>query len=641
MGKVGSSDKDDKLAEHCEESLLEGASVDKGINLVRENGNVINLAPGKLLENECGIVGGNLNERQSGIDDCSEERDGLCVEKLGRSSENYGLVNSLEESEQSLELMPASGSLENHDEQVQQRDDRSGTVGGDIKEKSGSLAASDSDICDGLELHSNYEMSTELRPMSAFPRNEVEYDKHQGSSTSLETVLVVLGNKSVGVDGTEAGDDNQTQSLPDRETMQEVMPTDPLVNYVQQDDRITNSTFTEGVMNEKSNISPGIDASICNQLASHQGFDKSLELMPVIGSPEKSVVQDEQKFDRPVSLYSDGVMENKSDLLAIEKTMVDNQILSPLIDELCMEPDSCSGFPGNSCQQNDLKTKPESAVPLGMALDGTPDALVTLDSDTCNEKSSHRTEMPKELSITGFLVSSSDIQNDRKNGKDANCVTAESVPTNNFKQSDLDGCIDEYPSQACQRTLENLAMADSLDYCDQRNEQRDDKSVNGPFVETILDAVEEGSDVTVEIKVEARNQEFPLEGDACDVKGCSPKIAITSPRSCQSFGASRNSSYRELDAPHLIGKDGFSVIYSSSAVDYSEATNNGGEDLVINDCPSTTGRSEIRLSSSRRSSRTRKSSRKPQTKRAAKKSGNKDKVRDVQIFKAERKEEKL
>ncbi|EEF42093.1 huntingtin interacting protein, putative [Ricinus communis] len=119
--------------------------------------------------------------------------------------------------------------------------------------------------------------------------------------------------------------------------------------------------------------------------------------------------------------------------------------------------------------------------------------------------------------------------------------------------------------------------------------------------------------------------------DECGITG-----AITSPRSCQSFGASRNSSYRELDAPHLIGKDGFSVIYSSSAVDYSEATNNGGEDLVINDCPSTTGRSEIRLSSSRRSSRTRKSSRKPQTKRAAKKSGNKDKVRDVQIFKAER-----
>lgn len=593
--------------------LMDAASVDRGIGLACEGENVVDFVPRMSLEVECG------NERPSEIDECKVEPDGLCVEKVGSSNENNGSVNSLEYCEMSMELVmvPMSGSIRNHDQQDEQKDDCSGNVQRGMEEKSNGLAATETDTCDQIMPSSDCQMAAELRSVDDLPRNGVEQDK-QDIGATLERATVVMENKTFGLVGTETDIQSQMWSSLDHETLSElIMVTGPLSNCVQQDDQkdeqIINSPSAEEVrefMEENINVSPTIDSTRHNQLFSCQGFDKSLESMPKIVSPGETVKREEQNDDGSVSLPSEeGVMEKKSDLLARVKANTNDQILSSLDAEMQVESDSFSGFLRDSCQHNDLEAKTVSVK---------SDASSLMESDVCTQKTLHSIEMPKESSLTGCLVSTCERWNDQKNDKDVNCLTAEMVPTDILKRSDVDRYIQAYPSQVCQRTLENLAVANSLDNCDHKNEQRNDSGVNGPSVESMPDIVEEESDVTTEIKVEIHSQKFCTEVDAYDLKEGSPEITPNSAQSCLPFG-----------------KDVFLATYSSSAADCSEHTGNEGKDPA-GSCPSKTICPHISSSSSRRSSRVCKSCQKTQTKRAAKKCKNKAKLRDLQIFKAER-----
>ncbi|XP_050208602.1 histone-lysine N-methyltransferase ASHH2 [Mercurialis annua] len=629
VGCFGENHGPEKLLENSKQSLLEGTSVDKGNELVSEHGNKVNLVSAKLSENESEIIDCDLNERRSGADDCTcaAKIDEFCADKVKPFDENNGLMNSLEDCDQALESIPFPGLLENYDERDQQRDVRTDTVQGDFEEGCDSDAATRTDICDQVRDSLLLEVSAKLWPINTSPRNELEEEKQQGSSTSLQRDIVTE-NKSVIVTGIDIDDHNQVESSVDHDSMPQLMPTtESLNNCLQQDDQTVNTySAAEQVIN---NVSPLMKATICNQLVSHQCFNKSMELMPLIGSPEKSVQQDEQKFDRPNS-YSDGATKSDGENLATKKIIVDDKKLSSLVDKMCTESDSCSGFPGNCCQHNDLKTNLES-VPLSRDVNQTSHSLATLDSDACIQKSPKGNEMPEELSVTIILASSCDRHNDQKSGKSVKCFPAESVSMDVLRKSHLDGCTEACPSQACQQTLENSAMADSLDNSDQKNERRDEYSVTGPFAESKPDVIREGSNVTTEIKVEICGHELLKEGLA-HAKECSPKISLNSPQSCHSFGATRSSSCRQQDVAHL--DNGF--FSAVGPADFSEQSNSGGKYPTMNDSPSKTTSTDIGSSSSRRSSQTHKSSQKPQKKRTASKCRKKNNVQELQVFKAER-----
>ncbi|KAJ9146222.1 hypothetical protein P3X46_028513 [Hevea brasiliensis] len=588
--------------------FTEAASVDREIELVCDSGDMVGLVPGKLLEDECGVACGYFNGRQSGLGSCNVKIDGLCVEKVGSSDDNGGLVNSLEECESSLELMPISGSLRNCDQQDERKDDWSGIVQGDTEteEKNAGLAATEIDACNHMLSSSDCEMPVEIRSMNALPRNGVEQDKQD----SFEGVIEVIENKSVGLSRIETDIHNQMWSSLDHGTLSELIPTTVALNNCNSPSA---EEFTE-VMKEKSSVSPVIDTTIHGQLSSCQDFDMSLESMPAIGSPEKIIQRDEEKDGEPVGVpFDEGATEGKNNLLVWLKSTINNQISSSLDDEMCMESDFAV-----YCQQNDMEANIISSKALERAVDVNNDTLALIESDVCTQKSQHSIEIPRELS------------NDQKNGMDANCLTAERVPTDNWKQSDIDLSIQACPSQGCQMTLENLVMADSLSNCDQKN------LVYGPSVERMPYVVEEESDVTTEIKVEIHGVKLCVVADACDLKDGSPEISPNIPQSWQPFDVAENGSYEKLDVPNLLEKDIFGTIYSSNAADHSERTDNEGKDCAGNAGPSKNKCPDIGSSSSRRSNRKRKSCQKTQTKRAARKSKNKGKVRDSQIFKAER-----
>ncbi|KAF2291334.1 hypothetical protein GH714_022953 [Hevea brasiliensis] len=522
------------------------------------------LVPGKLLEDECGVACGYFNGRQSGLGSCNVKIDGLCVEKVGSSDDNGGLVNSLKECESSLELMPISGSLRNCDQQDERKDDWSGIVQGDTEteEKNAGLAATEIDACNHMLSSSDCEMPVEIRSMNALPRNGVEQDKQD----SFEGVIESLCRRVYR-------------------------------GYEGEKQRFTSDRYYyswPAVFLSRLRYVLGINA--CNWFS------------------RKIIQRDEEKDGEPVGVpFDEGATEGKNNLLVWLKSTINNQISSSLDDEMCMESDFAV-----YCQQNDMEANIISSKALERAVDVNNDTLALIESDVCTQKSQHSIEIPRELS------------NDQKNGMDANCLTAERVPTDNWKQSDIDLSIQACPSQGCQMTLENLVMADSLSNCDQKN------LVYGPSVERMPDVVEEESDVTTEIKVEIHGVKLCVVADACDLKDGSPEISPNIPQSWQPFDVAENGSYEKLDVPNLLEKDIFGTIYSSNAADHSERTDNEGKDCAGNAGPSKNKCPDIGSSSSRRSNRKCKSCQKTQTKRAARKSKNKGKVRDSQIFKAER-----
>ncbi|XP_037497097.1 histone-lysine N-methyltransferase ASHH2 isoform X2 [Jatropha curcas] len=545
---------------------------------------------GSATEVECG------NERQSGIDDCSVETDGFCVEKEASNNENNGSENSLEDCERSLELVHASSSVRNCDQQDEEKDDWN--VRREMEEKTDGLAGTKIETCDQMMPSFNCEMPAELIAVDALAINGVEPDKD--IRAILERAVVVMENKTAGL--VEIDTDNHSQ-------------TGPASNYVQLDDQkdqqLNNSpsakVVTE-VIKTNSNVSPMIETIAHNQLFSCQGFDEALELMPKTDSSEESIKQEEQNDDGSITLPSEqGVMEKKSNLSTGVKCNLNNQTFSSMDDEMHVELDPFPLLPKHSCQQNDLEAKTVNSVGSMGVVNGKSDASATTDSDICIQKTLHHIAMPKESSITGSLESTCERKNDQKNGFSVNCFTAETVSTDILKKSGVDKCIQAYPSQACQRTLENLAIADSLG-----------NPVYEPFIEGMPGIVEEESDVTTEIKFEIHGQKFCVEGDAYDLKEGSPEKTPSSAQSCQPFG-----------------KDVSHDIYSSHSVDCSEQIDKEGK-VLAGSCPSKTTCLDIGSSSSRRSKRIRKSGQKTQTKRAAKKRKNKAKLQDLQIFKADR-----
>ncbi|KAG8660518.1 hypothetical protein MANES_02G168600v8 [Manihot esculenta] len=585
--------------------FTEAASVDMGIGLVCDSGDIIGLVPGKSSEDDFGVAGGYFNGRQSGIDDCNVEIDGLCMEKVGSSNYNGGLINSLENCERSLELR-------NSDRLHEQKDDWSGSVQGDTEEKSAGLAATGTDFCNQMLSSSDCEIPVEIRSLNALPRNRAEPDK-EDSVASLEGVKEVVENKSIGLSRVETENHHGKLS--------ELVPR---IGALCNCNNPSAEEVTE-VMKDESNALPVIDATIHDNLSSCQNAATSLELMPTIGSPEKNIQQDKQNdgglFRAP---FEQGVTEKENDLLAGVKSTTNNQILSSLDDKMCMKSDFV-----DYCQQSDMEAKITSSLSLERAVDANDDVLTMMESDGCTQKALNSIEMPRELSVTGPVVSICVRQNDQRKGEDVNCHTAERVPRDNLKRSDVD--------QSIQATLENLVTDGSLGSCDQKNEQRNDRSVYGPSMERTPDVVEEESDVTTEMKVETHGLKFCVVADAHDLKDDSPEISPRTLQSWQAFDVAENGSYNKLDVPNRLENVVFGNIYSSSAADPSEQIDNEGKDCAGNDGLSKTACPDIGSASSRRSNRKCKSGQKTQTaKRAARKGKNKGKVRDFQIFKAER-----
>uniref|UniRef100_A0A251IRL0 CW-type domain-containing protein n=1 Tax=Manihot esculenta TaxID=3983 RepID=A0A251IRL0_MANES len=287
------------------------ASVDRGIGLACESGSIVGFMPGKSLVDECGVDGGYLNDKKSGIDDCIVETDGLYVEKAGSNDENGGLVNSLEDYGASPELMPMSGSLGNSDQLIEQKDEGSGSVQREMEDKIGG-SETETVTCGKMMSSSDCEMPAELISMDALSRNGLEQDM-QESIASLEMVMVVIENKSVGLSRIQTDNNNQMCSSLGHGTLSEQITTIGMQSNCfqqedQKDDKIINTSSAEE-FTEVMKVSHVIETTTHDQLSSCEDFEKSLEPMLKIGFSEKIIQLDELKDDGSISASSEDFRE--------------------------------------------------------------------------------------------------------------------------------------------------------------------------------------------------------------------------------------------------------------------------------------------------------------------------------------------
>ncbi|GMY06658.1 histone-lysine N-methyltransferase ASHH2 isoform X3, partial [Fagus crenata] len=362
--------------------------------------------------------------------------------------------------------------------------------------------------------------------------------------------------------------------------------------------------------------------------------EKPLESSPVTGLQGNFVQMDEMDDKRVSGSSAEGVsnvMVEQIGILAGVETDIHNQISSSQGCEMPSDIILMTGLPDNHPQQNEQEdTKSMGGFSL-QVMDGNSDSSAETETVSCNQSSPlEGGEMPLKVLHTGDLVSNGDCHGDQKDEKTASDLSAETVTEILETKSDADTCIQVLASRGSQSDLENLHMAESLSICAKPNEQKDDKSVDGPCVERVANVVDDKSVVMTVVSVEFGTHILPLEENACNSKEGAAKIAhncncekSVSPLLCQSFGIVNCGTSKDTPDQDAIGS-----INSSSVVECSGHTDNEGKDNVIVGCISETKCPEIASSSSRGSGQRSKSRQKTQKKRTAKKSKNTANVPD-------------
>ncbi|KAG6736275.1 hypothetical protein POTOM_060981 [Populus tomentosa] len=290
----------------------------------------------ELLEDESGVIGGCLDGRQSGIDDCNGETDRSREEKAGLGVKNGGPLDC----ERSLEMLER-----NCDQQDGRVDDKKTGVQGVTEEESDGLVTVEADTSDEVVPSTSFETSVESILVNDMTRNcDQQDDQNDHESGSVQGVME---EKNDGLAAIKiVNSDEIVLSLGSEMPTELMQAEDWSRNGDQQDDhRDDKNVSVQGVMEQySSGLAPIEFDDIHDEIVLSSGQGMPAELLPEKGLPSDGNEQYkhdcgtsqeavmEEKIDSLTGLENSdlqAVMERKSDGLVAKKTADTCENISP------------------------------------------------------------------------------------------------------------------------------------------------------------------------------------------------------------------------------------------------------------------------------------------------------------------------
>jgi histone-lysine N-methyltransferase SETD2 len=659
-GFVDLSQKDNVVC--ASHSDVKAVSADMGIGLTGEGESVVGLTAGKLLEDESGVIGGCLDERQSGIDDCNGETDRSREEKAGLGVKNGGPLDC----ERSLELLER-----NCDQQDGRVDDKKTGVQGVTEEESDGLVTVEADTSDEVVPSTSCETSVESILGNDMTRNcDQQDDQNDHESGSVQGVME---EKNDGLAAIKiVNSDEIVLSLGSEMPTELMQAKDWSRNGDQQDDqRDDKNVSVQGVMEQHSSgLAPIEFDDIHHEIVLSSGQGMPAELLPEKGLPSDGNEQYkhdcgtsqeavmEEKIDNLTGLENrdlQAVMEQKSDGLVATKTAdTCENILPSLGYEMPAErlprngvekdkQDRSTSMVLTMEERNNDLAGTESISMEGF-MEEKSDGLAAIETATHNEIGPlSGCEIPAGLiSVNGYGVEL-DKQYD---GTSPTVVPKErSVLLTRLETDNQDQIL---PSLDHGMHLESTTVTCPPSKCLQPDDQKGDQIIScliaGGVMEETSDALDATDTTTSNWLLSSQGLErtlklMPMTGLPEESVYHDEQKLIPSELDSKVVNglAIERVPEQESDASARIGADIYAqvsphgAIDSNSAGDCSGETVNEAKNHVSIDSVSETKCHDIASPSSQRSNGVRKSSRKAQTKRAARKSRNTTKVPNLHL----------
>jgi histone-lysine N-methyltransferase SETD2 len=659
-GFVDLSQKDNVVC--ASHSDVKAVSADMGIGLTGEGESVVGLTAGKLLEDESGVIGDCLDERQSGIDDCNGETDRSWEEKAGLGVKNGGPLDC----ERSLELLER-----NCDQQDGRVDDKKTGVQDVTEEESDGLVTVEADTSDEVVPSTSCETSVESILGNDMTRNcDQQDDQNDHESGSVQGVME---EKNDGLAAIKiVNSDEIVLSLSSEMPTELMQAKDWSRNGDQQDDqRDDKNVSVQGVMEQHSSgLAPIEFDDIHDEIVLSSGQGMPAELLPEKGLPSDGNEQHkhdcgtsqeavmEEKIDNLTGLENSdlqAVMEQKSDGLVATKTAdTCENILPSLGYEMPAErlprngvekdkQDRSTSMVLTMEERNNDLAGIESIIMEGF-MEEKSDGLAAIEIATLNEIGPlSGCEIPAGLiSVNGYGVEL-DKQYD---GTSPTVVPKErSVLLTRLETDNQDQIL---PSLDHGMHLESTTVTCPPSKCLQPDDQKGDQIIScliaGGVMEETSDALDATDTTTSNWLLSSQGLErtlklMPMTGMPEESVYHDEQKLIPSEVDSKIVNglAIERVPEQESDASARIRADIYAqvsphgAIDSNSAGDCSGETVNEAKNHVSIDSVSETKCHDIASPSSQRSNRVRKSSRKAQTKRAARKSRNTTKVPNLHL----------
>ncbi|KAL9394520.1 hypothetical protein Peur_013805 [Populus x canadensis] len=659
-GFVDLSQKDNVVC--ASHSDVKAVSADMGIGLTGEGESVVGLTAGELLEDESGVIGGCLDERQSGIDDFNGETDRSREEKAGLGVQNGEPLDC----ERSLELLER-----NCDQQDGRVDDKKTGVQGVTEEESDGLVTVEADTSDEVVPSTSCETSVESILANDMTRNcDQQDDQNDHESGSVQGVME---EKNDGLAAIKiVNSDEIVLSLGSEMPTELMQAKDWSRNGDQQDDqRDDKNVSVQGVMEQHSSgLAPIEFDDIHDEIVLSSGQGMPAELLPEKGLPSDGNEQYkhdcgtsqeavmEEKIDNLTGLENSdlqAVMEQKRDGLVATKTAdTCENILPSLGYEMPAER-----LPRNGVEKDKQDRSTSMVLTMeernndlagieSISMEGfmeeKSDGLAAIETATLNEIGPlSGCEIPAGLiSVNGYGVEL-DKQYD---GTSPTVVPKErSVLLTRLETDNQDQIL---PSLDHGMHLESTTVTCPPSKCLQPDDQKGDQIIScliaGGVMEETSDALDVTDTTTSNWLLSSQGLErtlklMPMTGLPEESVYHDEQELIPSELDSKVVNvlAIERVPEQESDASARIGADIYAqvsphgAIDSNSAGDCSGETVNEAKNHVSIDSVSETKCHDIASPSSQRSNGVRKSSRKAQTKRAARKSRNTTKVPNLHL----------
>ncbi|KAJ6306939.1 hypothetical protein OIU78_022109, partial [Salix suchowensis] len=591
-------------------SDVKAVSADIGIGLTGEGESVVGLVEGKLLEDESGVIGGCLDERQSGVDDCNGETDRSWEEKKAELEVKSG---GQVDSERSLELLER-----NCDQQDGRVDDKNNGVQGVTEEESDGLVTAEAESSDEVVPSTSCETYVESILADDMTGNcDQQDDQNDHESSSVQGVMEEKNDglaaiKFVNSDEIEFDDIYGVTVFSSGQGMPaELLPEKGLPSNGNEQYKHDCGTSQETVMEEKMDNLTGLVNSDLREmewksdgLVATEAADTCENILPSLRYempaeclPRNGVEKDKQ--DRSSSLVL--TMEEKNnDLAGIEGIRMEG----------FMEENSDGVAAIETATFNEIGPLPGCEIPAGLiSMNGSPRNGVELDK---HYDGTSPTVVPKERN-----------------------VLSSRLETDNQDQI--------LPSLDHELYLESTTSTCPPSKCLQPDDQKGDQIISclfaGGVVEETSDALDATDTTTSNQLLSSQGlkrtlKSMPITGLPEESVHHDEQKLIPSELDSKVVNAQgiERVPEQESDASARIEADIYAQVSTHCAIDSRSAGDCSGETVneaknhVSIDNVSETKCHDTASSSSQRSNGVRKSNRKTQKKRAARKSRNTTKV---------------
>lgn len=591
-------------------SDVKAVSADIGIGLTGEGESVVGLVEGKLLEDESGVIGGCLDERQSGIDDCNGETDRSWEEKKAELEVKSG---GQVDCERSLELLER-----NCDQQDGRVDDKNNGVQGVTEEESDGLVTAEAETSDEVVPSTSCETYVESILADDMTGNcDQQDDQNDHESSSVQGVMEEKNDglaaiKFVNSDEIEFDDIYGVTVFSSGQGMPaELLPEKGLPSNGNEQYKHDCGTSQEAVMEEKMDNLTGLVNSDLREmewksdgLVATEAADTCENILPSLRYempseclPRNGVEKDKQ--DRSSSLVL--TMEEKNnDLAGIEGIRMEG----------FMEENSDGVAAIETATFNEIGPLPGCEIPAGLiSMNGSPRNGVELDK---HYDGTSPTAVPKERNVLSTRLE-----------------------TDNQDQI--------LPSLDHELYLESTTSTCPPSKCLQPDDQKGDQIISclfaGGVVEETSDALDATDTTTSNQLLSSQGlkrtlKSMPITGLPEESVHHDEQKLIPSELDSKVVNAQgiERVPEQESDASARIEADIYAQVSTHCAIDSRSAGDCSGETVneaknhVSIDNVSETKCHDTASSSSQRSNGVRKSNRKTQKKRAARKSRNTTKV---------------